>query len=27
MSAGAFHTDPDATDPIAVRISTAVKLT
>lgn len=27
MSAGAFHTDPDAMEPIAVRIATAVKLT
>ncbi|MDG2535293.1 helix-turn-helix domain-containing protein [Sphingomonas sp. HITSZ_GF] len=27
MSAGIFHTDPDALEPIAVRISTAVKLT
>ncbi|MET0307816.1 MAG: helix-turn-helix domain-containing protein [Sphingomonas sp.] len=27
MSPGAFHTDPDAMEPIAVRISTAVKLT
>jgi len=27
MSAGVFHTDPDAMEPIAVRISTAVKLT
>lgn len=27
MSAGAFHTDSDAMEPIAVRIATAVKLT